>query len=45
VAVDLDRHGLRVVSDDTVAAKTGPQGFGVGRHFDVVRSTTRFRAT
>lgn len=41
--LDLDRHGLRVVLDDTVAAKKGPHVFGIGSHLDAVRSTKRFR--
>jgi DDE superfamily endonuclease len=39
----LDPHGLRVVIDDTVAAKKGPHVFGIGSHLDAVRSTKRFR--
>jgi len=41
--LDLERHGLRVVLDDTVAAKKGPHVFGIGCHLDAVRSTKRFR--
>jgi hypothetical protein len=41
--LDLDRHGVRVVLDDTVAAKKGPHVFGIGSHLDAVRSTKRFR--
>lgn len=39
----LDQHGLRVVVDDTLAAKKGPHVFGIGSHLDAVRSTKRFR--
>ena len=41
--LDLDRHGLRVVLDDTVAAKKGSHVFGIGSHLDAVRSSKRFR--
>lgn len=34
---------LRVVLDDTLAPKKGPQVFGLGSHLDPVRSTKRFR--
>jgi hypothetical protein len=39
----LDQHGLRVVIDDTLAAKKGAHVFGIGSHLDAVRSTKRFR--
>lgn len=39
----VDEHGLRVVLDDTLAAKKGPHVFGIGSHLDAVRSTRRFR--
>lgn len=42
-ALHLDQHGLRVVVDDTLAAKKGPHVFGIGSHLDAVRSTRRFR--
>lgn len=32
---------LRVVIDDTLAAKKGPKVFGIGSHLDAVRSTKR----
>src|SRR5262245_9520607 len=41
--LDLDPHGLRIVLDDTLAAKKGPHVFGIGSHLDAVRSTKRFR--
>jgi len=41
--LELDQHGLRVVIDDTLAAKKGPHVFGIGCHLDAVRSTRRFR--
>ncbi len=34
---------LRVVVDDTLAPKKGPQVFGIGSHLDAVRSTKRQR--
>jgi len=37
-------HGRLVLAlDDTLAAKKGPQVFGIGSHLDAVRSTKRFR--
>ncbi len=42
-ALHIDEHGLRVVLDDTLAAKKGPHVFGIGSHLDAVRSTRRFR--
>lgn len=39
----VDEHGLRVVLDDTLAAKKGAHVFGIGSHLDAVRSTRRFR--
>lgn len=41
--LDLDAQGLRVVLDDTLAAKKGPHVFGIGSHLDAVRSSKRFR--
>jgi hypothetical protein len=41
--LDLDQHGLRIVIDDTLAAKKGAHVFGIGSHLDAVRSTKRFR--
>jgi DDE superfamily endonuclease len=32
---------IRVVLDDTLATKKGPQVFGIGSHLDAVRSTRR----
>lgn len=34
---------IQVALDDTLAAKKGPQVFGIGSHLDAVRSTKRFR--
>ena len=34
---------VRVVIDDTLASKKGPQVFGIGSHLDAVRSTRRRR--
>jgi DDE superfamily endonuclease len=42
-ALHVDEHGLRVVLDDTLAAKKGQHVFGIGCHLDAVRSTRRFR--
>lgn len=40
----LDADGaVRVVIDDTLASKKGPQVFGIGSHLDAVRSTRRRR--
>lgn len=40
----LEEDGvLRVVIDDTLASKKGPQVFGIGSHLDAVRSTRRRR--
>jgi hypothetical protein len=41
----LDADGtVRIVIDDTLAPKKGPQVFGIGSHLDAVRSTRRRRA-
>jgi hypothetical protein len=42
-ALCIDEHGLRIVVDDTLAAKKGAHVFGIGSHIDAVRSTRRFR--
>lgn len=34
---------VRLVVDDTLAAKKGPDVLGIGSHLDAVRSTKRFR--
>lgn len=40
----LDRgQVVRLVVDDTLAAKKGPEVFGIGSHLDAVRSTKKFR--
>lgn len=38
-----DGAPVRVVIDDTLAAKKGPNVFGIGSHLDAVRSTKVFR--
>ena len=38
-----DDAPIHVALDDTLAAKKGPQVFGIGSHIDAVRSTKRFR--
>ena len=41
----LERHlgegAIRIIVDDTLAAKKGPHVFGIGSHLDAVRSTKR----
>lgn len=39
----LDGDVVRVVIDDTIAPKKGPQVFGLGTHIDAVRSTRAHR--
>ncbi len=41
VAVFGDVGAVRIVIDDTLAPKKGPQVFGIGSHLDAVRSTKR----
>lgn len=39
-----DEAPLRLVVDDTICSKKGPEVFGLGTHVDAVRSTKRHRA-
>lgn len=39
--VGRERVAIRIVVDDTLAVKKGPQIFGLGNHLDPVRSTKR----